>query len=270
MGIDQADQRLVRHRLVADPQREVGDRAVGRRQQLGLVELPLQIGDFRGDRLDRRLVQGLCLACLDDGVLGIGESGCRFLLLRRGILERLARHKAGGGDGSRAPQIVCRHLLLGGSSVARRLGRFDQIMIDRELRLGLDPLGNLLSERQPERRRVDLGEQGSLGHGLVIDDRHRDDAAGDPRGNTDEIGSHIGVIGIGKDVARSPIKAERQQQSRQDQQHPPAIAPRRRDVRIDGDGTRAQQRRRRQPRVNRGSPIAKGRIWLVAVRHRAS
>src|SRR5215472_13742616 len=57
MCVDQTDQRFVLHCLVADPQRELSDGAVGRCQQLRLVELPMQIGDFSADRRHRCLMQ---------------------------------------------------------------------------------------------------------------------------------------------------------------------------------------------------------------------
>ena len=62
--VDQADQGLVCYRLVADAQGEVCNRPIGRRQDLRLFKLPLQIGDLGSDCLDCRLVQTPASAAL--------------------------------------------------------------------------------------------------------------------------------------------------------------------------------------------------------------
>jgi hypothetical protein len=76
MGVDEADERLVGDGLVADPQREVGDRAVGRRQQSSLVELPLQITDLRLERFDRRLGRGLLCRALPTAASASARAAC--------------------------------------------------------------------------------------------------------------------------------------------------------------------------------------------------
>src|SRR5215472_6561103 len=82
MRVDETNQRRVLDRLVADAQHEIGDRAVGRSEQLCLIELPLQIGDFGADRRDGGLVQGQRLLRFRYCGLGIGRSRLRLLLLR--------------------------------------------------------------------------------------------------------------------------------------------------------------------------------------------
>ncbi len=261
VGIHQADQRLVRDRLVADPKRQVGGCPVGRRQHLGLIELPLQVPDFGSDGLDRRVVQRLHLALLINLGLGVGQGGGCFLRIGRRGIERLARQKAGVSDRLGAPQIVIGQPGLSRGGVARRLCGFDEIVVDRKLCLGLGSLRLLLGKVQSKRYRVDLREQGALAHGLVVGDRDGDDAAGNLRSDGDEIGGHVGVVGVGEDIARPPIKRERRGQPGEHQQDAASVAARRRDRRIDDDpvGERAQHRRRgaRQPRLHRGGPVAK-------------
>jgi hypothetical protein len=144
MRVDEADQRLIGDRLVADAQGKVGDGAVGWRQDLGLLELPLEIGDRGGDRLDRRLVQGLHLALLGHRGLGIVERRRRLLGCGARCIEGLARQKTGRRDRLGARQIVVGEAGASHGGVARRFCRFDQVVIDRELGFGFDPLGLLL------------------------------------------------------------------------------------------------------------------------------
>ena len=66
----------------ADAEHEIGDRAVGRRQKLCLLKLPLQIGDFGADRRDCGLMQGQHLLRFRYRGLCIGQSRLRLLLLR--------------------------------------------------------------------------------------------------------------------------------------------------------------------------------------------
>ena len=178
----------------------------------------------------------------------------------RRAVERLLRQETRGGDRLITPQIVARQPRLFGGLVARRLGRFDQVVVGRQLRLGLAELALLFGQRQSEWRRIDPGEQSSLGHALVVDDRHGDDPPGDLRRDRDEIGGHVGVVGIGEDIARPPIEAECRRQGHQHQDHPPPIACRGCGFRVEDHliRDRAQHRRRGsgQPRLNGGAPIA--------------
>jgi hypothetical protein len=98
MRVDHPNQGLVRHSLVADAERQVGDRSIGWGEDPGLVELPLQIRDFSRDCLYRRLVQRLGLALLVDSRLGIVEVGLGFLRRGRRRVQPLARQEPGRGD----------------------------------------------------------------------------------------------------------------------------------------------------------------------------
>ena len=206
MRVDQPEQRLVLHRLVADPQHELRDGSVGRRQQLGLIELPLQIGDLGADRRHTGLMQSKHLLCFSDCRFGIGQRRLCLLHLRGRGLERLAGDEAGCGDRRGAAQIVARQPLLGRCIVALRLRRDNGVAVDGELRLGLGLFRLLFVERQLKRGRVNRREQVAFLYGLVVDDVHADDPAADIGSDVDEVGCDIGVVGIGEDVARGPIQ----------------------------------------------------------------
>ena len=82
MSVDQTDQRFILNCLIADPQSELGDGAVGGGEQLCLNELSLQIGDLCGDRGDGGLMESQRLLRFCNRGFSIGRGCFCFLFLR--------------------------------------------------------------------------------------------------------------------------------------------------------------------------------------------
>ena len=188
MSVDQTDQRFILNCLIADPQSELGDGAVGGGEQLCLNELSLQIGDLCGDRGDGGLMESQRLLRFCNRGFSIGRGCFCFLFLRGQGVEPLTGVKACGCDRPCRADIVARQPLFRRGVAQLRLRGSDNVTIHRELRFGLGLFRPLFVKRQLKRRRVDRREQVPSFHSLIVDDVQADNPTADTGRDIDEVG----------------------------------------------------------------------------------
>ena len=101
MRVHQPNQWLICDRLIADTQGKVGDRAVGRRKDLGLLELPLQISDIVVIALTVASCSASIWRSLATVVSALLSSAAASCAAAERSIKRLARQKTGVRDGLR-------------------------------------------------------------------------------------------------------------------------------------------------------------------------
>ncbi len=233
VGLHQAEDRRAGLDVVAGPQRQVGDDAVGGRVDLRALQIqrrlvPRRLGGEIARMLFRRRI-GLAAQ--------LGQNGGQLLLQRRQLLPRRGQVVARLVELGLRGDLALRHLLVDAElllvegdvllrhhdlglllAIAGLLGQ-DAVAGGPELRLGL-------GERQAEGLRVDLEEQLPGRDMVIVGDGDGLHLAGDLGADGGDVGLHIGVVG--RHIARArdvEVSAADQQRERpEDQQQRPQPA----------------------------------------------
>ena len=194
-------------RGVADADGEVDDRAGGRRHNIGAAEPPLG-----GRHLRHRAVERGALG--SDGGLRLGDRGCarwssrprRAAARRWPCRARPAAHCLRARSASRAcvgPRRYGRK-----STLERRLGGGEFLLRHHDHRLRFGEIWPGLVDRQLEGFGIDAQQLVADLDLLVVDDVDGDDPAGHFRRDGDQVGAHIGIVGVGDEAGEQLPGAE--------------------------------------------------------------
>ena len=214
--VHDGDRRMVRGYHIAGLQNEVGDVAVDWRNHLCTAQPPFRETGRRMGGRNGYLMKPQCFGCPYHRGLGGLHMRLTLGLLGTSRIQRLGGDGAGTAQRHIAAEVRVTEPRRRGCRVRLRSQIVELRLIDRQLRLGFNLLCPRSFKFQSERDRIDREKRRSAGDPLVVRYMHRLDWPGHFGGYRDEVGSEIGVIGVGKHVAGAPPDGDDQSGDQQD------------------------------------------------------